>query len=230
MTFGRGIQLVGAAVLLSACAVPVAQQKSQLDATLAQLDQSASKFTSAQAKFHKELYTAVVHDTDQQDGITYASRKGGASEVGIKIEGNGARTVVYKNGTAKDYNPGLNCYNTYSAANSKGTIESLLTLAFGASGKELKAAWTITDVGPEALTVDGKSMKVEKLDLVPKDQALKNNVKHIELWTDLATAVSPKQIVYSPSGDTRTATYSNVRLNQTVDTKPFEIKGKPCGK
>ena len=229
MTFGRGFQLVGAVVLLSACGVPVAQQKSQPDATLDALDASSKKFTSAQASFHNDAYTAVVKDHDLQDGITYAVRKGG-SEVGIKIVGNGARTVLYKNGTAKDYNPGLNCYNTYSATNSKGTIESLLTRAFGASGKELKAAWTITDLGPETLTVDGKSLKVEKLDLVPKDQALKNNVKHIELWTDLATAVSPKQIVYSPSGDTRTATYSNVRLNQTVDTKPFEIKGKPCGK
>ena len=217
---------IAPALLLTAAAA--AQQPGNLDATLKALDQSSAHFTSAQASFHKDLYTALVKDHDLQDGITYTIRKGGASEVGIKIMGKGARTVEYKDGTAKDYNPGLKCYDSYSAAKSKGTIESLLALSFGASGKELAANWTISDLGSDSITTDGKPVKVEKLDLVPKDQGLRNNITHVQLWTDLGTAVSLKQIVYSPSGDTQTATYSNVRLNKEVDKGPFKIEGKPC--
>lgn len=205
-----------------------AQQPGQLPATLHALDESSAHFVSAQASFHKDLYTALVKDHDLQDGITFTVRKNGSSEVGIKITGKGARTVEYKDGTARDYNPGLKCYDSYSASKNKGTIESLLALSFGASGKELSANWTITDLGSDTITIDGKSTKVEKLDLVPKEQGLRNNITHVALWTDLSTAISLKQIVFSPSGDTQTATYSNIRLNKEVDKAPFKIEGKPC--
>ena len=205
-----------------------AQQPGNLQATLHALDESSARFQSAQAAFHKDLYTALVKDHDLQDGITFTIRKNGSSEVGIKITGKGARTVEYKDGTARDYNPGLKCYDSYSAAKNKGTIESLLALSFGASGKELAANWTITDLGPDTIITDGKTVKVEKLDLVPKEQGLRNNITHVALWTDLATAVSLKQVVYSPSGDTQTAIYSNVRLNKEVEKSPFKIEGKPC--
>jgi outer membrane lipoprotein-sorting protein len=217
---------IAAALLFASTAA--AQQPGNLQATLKSLDESSAHFTSAQASFHKDLYTALVKDHDLQEGITYALRKGGASEVGIKITGKGARTVDYKDGTARDYNPGLKCYDTYSAARSKGTIESLLALSFGASGKELANNWTVTDLGSDTITADGKPVKVEKLDLVPKEQGLRNNITHVALWTDLATAISLKQVVYAPTGDTQTATYSNIRLNKDVDRGPFKIEGKPC--
>ena len=221
---------IAAALLLASAAA--AQQPGNLQATLHALDESSAKFTSAQASFHKDLYTAAAQDHDLEEGITYAIRnKSGASEVGIKITGQGARTVVYKDGTALDYTPPpANCYNSYSAAKSKGTIESLLALSFGASGKELEANWTVTDLGSDTITTDGKPVKVEKLDLVPKDQGLRNNITKVTLWTDLATAISLKQIVYSPTNDTQTATYSNIRLNKVVDKAAFKIEGKPCGK
>lgn len=216
-------------ILFPLCVVASsAQQSGRVDATLKALDASSAKFVSAQASFKKDLFTKLVNDHDLQEGVTFAIRKNGNSEVGIKIDGKGARTLQYKDGTARDYNPALKCFDTYSATKSKGTIESLLALSFGASGKELAANWTITDLGPDTITSDGKPVKVEKLDLIPKEEGLRNNIKHVALWTDLTTAVSLQQIVYSPSGDTQTATYSNVRLNKEVDKSPFKIAGKPC--
>jgi len=77
--------------------------------------------------------------------------------------------------------------------------------------------------------VDGKPTQLEELDLVPIEQGLKNNISHIKLWMDLDKDYSPKLITFSPSGDTTTAIYSNIKLNAAkVETKPFEIKGKPC--
>lgn len=221
-----------ACALLSSGAL-FAQTTPQLQAMLAKLDAASAKFSNAQASFHNEDYTALVRDTSVQDGIIYTVRlKSGDSEVGIKVVGPGARIVQYKNGVVKDFNPGTACYNSVSAAKNHSTIESFLTLAFGTSGRELAKAWTITDLGPETLTDDGKPVKVEKLSLVSNDAGVRNSVDHIVLWTDLERGVSLKLIIYSSQkGDTHTATYSHIRLDaKKVDTKPFEFKDKPCGK
>jgi outer membrane lipoprotein-sorting protein len=228
MTLLGAIRVAGLVVLSAGVAQA---QKSALQATLDALDASSAKFQSAQATFHKDTYTAAVKDHDLQVGMTYAKRAKGDSEVGIKITGAGARTVLYKKGEAKDYSPGLNCYNAYSVTKSKSTIESLLALSFGASGKELVSNWTVTDLGPDTVESDGRTVKVEKLDLVPKVDGLKNNIKHIQLWTDVSRAVSLKQVVYTSStGDSQTATYADIQINKPVNAGPFEIKGKACSK
>jgi hypothetical protein len=225
----RLAQTLSIAAIFSACAVP-SQQKTPLQATLDALDLSSAKFTSAQASFHKDTFTYAVKDHSLSEGIEYAIHKGGSSDVGIKITGEGARTVVLKNGEAKVYNPVTNCFDSYSVAKNKGTIDSVLALSFGAGGKELASNWDITDNGSDKIDVDGKSVPVEKLDLVPKDQGLKNNITHVELWTDPTRAIALKQVIYFPNRDTQTAIYANIKLNGKVDTGPFEIKGKPCSK
>jgi hypothetical protein len=206
------------------------QPSGNLQATLRALDESSAKFVSAQANFKKEIFTKLVNDTEYQDGSTYVIHGKGGTELGIKVNGQGARTLIYKAGVARDYNPAIKCYDTYSEtdAKRKGTIESLLALSFGASGKELDSNWTVTDLGPDTITADGKAYKVEKLNLVPKDQGLRNNIKSVALWTDLSTAIALKQVVNFPTGDTQTAIYSNIRLNKDVDKSPFKIEGKPC--
>jgi outer membrane lipoprotein-sorting protein len=230
MTLARTTQLF-AVLILTASAAVAQKPAAGLQAALDKLDQSSATFVSAQASFKKDLYTAIVKDHELQEGITYAKRtKGAVDEVGIKINGDGARTVVYKNGEARDFTPGINCFNAYSAAKNKGTIDSLLAISFGASGKELSANWIVTDLGAGEADADGHKVAIEKLDLVPKEKGLKNNLKHIELWTDLATAISYKQIVFAPNGDITTVTLGNVLRNKTPDKAQFDIKAKACSK
>lgn len=210
-----------------------AQQKNTpLQATLAKLDDASAHFTSAQASFHKDLYNALVKETTPQDGTIYFIRnKSGATQMGAKIVGAGARTVEYKNGTLRDYNPGIKCFDTVAASGNKARTESFLTLGFGGSGRDLARVWVIEDLGPDTLIEDGKNVKVEKLDLVPKEQSVGSMVTHVTLWLDLERGVSLKEIFFSPSGDTQTALYSKIHLNEKkVDLKAFEIKGSPCGK
>jgi hypothetical protein len=229
VNIARTLQL--AALVLAAATPVVAQQSPELKATLAQLDVSAAKFTSGQAKLTYDDYTFFVKDHNLEQGITYAKK---GHEVGIKIEGHGARTILLKDGKARDYNPAADCYASYDISKGKGTIDSFLALSFGASGKDLDAAWVVTDLNSEMMdtVANGKpvTVKVEKLDLVPKDPGLKNNVAHITLWTDLSRAVALKYIYYAPNKDTKTAVYSEIKVNQPVDTKPFEFKGRPCNK
>ena len=193
-----------------------------LQATLAHLDAASAKFNSAEARVHRESYSALLRSVDtMQDGSLYVIRsKDGKSQMGIRTEGASARIVEYKNGVLKDFIPASKCYNTVS----KPGIDTYLSLGFGGSGKDLEKQWEISDLGPE--TMD--STKVEKLELVPRDPAVKANVTKVTLWLDLDKDVTVKQIFYAPTGDYNTATYTARKLNQKVDTKPYEIKGSAC--
>ena len=120
------------------------------------------------------------------------------------------KTVVYKDATLSYYDPSLDQLNVFSAGKNKAQIDSFLTLGFGGSGKDLKAAWQITDLGAE--TVDG--VATEKLDL-KSDQAKQSaKIDHITVWIDPARAVSLKQVFYYLSGDTRTSTFTHIKYNR----------------
>jgi len=213
-----------ALALLLAASPVIAQQDGQLKATLARLDEASTRFRSAEAKVHKSFYNSIVKaETDAQDGSIYFVReKSGTTEMGLVTTGKDARTVDYKDGRVRVYNPGIKCFDQVT----KPGIDTYLTLGFGGSGKDLEKVWEVTDLGSE--NMDGT--RVEKLDLIPREAAVKSNVTKFTIWVDLATGVSHKQVLLSPSKDLQTATYSDIRLNQKIDTKPFEIKGKPCGK
>ena len=198
------------------------QPSTQLQATLDKLDQASARFTSAQADFHKVFYNHFLKsDDDQQSGRIYFTREHNATQMGLLTTGPQGRTVEFKSGTLRVFNPGPGCFDTVI----KPGIETYLTLGFGGSGKDLAKAWNITDLGPETLD----NTKVEKLELVAKDPAVLANIKKFTLWIDLARGITLKQVLLNPSNDLQTATYTHIRLNEKVDTKPFTFKGKPCG-
>jgi hypothetical protein len=193
-----------------------------LQATLAKLDAASARFTNAEAKVHRDAYTKFVDEHAGSDGTMYLSRDAsGKVQFGLSISGKDARTIDYKGGTVRAFNPGIGCYDSVD----KAGIDTYVTLGFGGSGKDLAEKWNITDLGPD--TINGT--KVEKLDLVPKDADVKKNVSKVSLWVDTDRDVSLKQVFFMPNNDTNTATYTNIRLNQkAIGMKPYEIKGKPC--
>ena len=202
----------------------VAFGQGELKDTLAKLDASSLKFTSAEARVHRESYNSVVREVDDKsDGSIYFIReKSGSTQMGLKTEGKNARTVEYKNGTVRDYNPGIKCFDTVT----RPGIDTYLTLGFGGSGKELNKAWVVTDLGPG---MEG-GVKVEKLELVPRDAGVKANVSKVALWVDLDKDVSLKQVFYSPSGDYNTAVFSDIDTKKMPQVSKYAIGGKPCGK
>ena len=208
------------ATFVAAALLTPAPPPGDLQSTLAKLDAASAHFTSAEAHVHRDSYNALIKDIDdRQDGTLYVIRhKDGKSEMGMKTEGQNARTIAYKDGVVRDYIPGSNCFNTVN----KPGIDTYLSLGFGGSGKDLAANWNITDLGPDP------ALKAEKLDLVPKDSAVKANVTHVAIWIDLDQDVTRKLIFYSPTGDTNTATYSDIRPNKSINTSAYAIKGKPC--
>ncbi len=187
----------------------VASNAADLDRVLAQMDAASAKFQNAQADFVWDNYTKVVDDHEQQTGTIYFERVGGPTQMAALVQQPTKKTVVYKDGTLSYYDPSLDQLNVFSAGKNKAQYESFLTLGFGGSGKDLKAAWQINDLGSE--TIDG--VATEKLDLTSQQAKDSAKIDHITVWIDPARAVSLKQVFYYLSGDTRTSTFTHIKYN-----------------
>jgi outer membrane lipoprotein-sorting protein len=238
----RAVTVFLTAALLVTPAIARAQAKPSglPPAIREQMDAASARFTSAQADLKQELFTKVVHDTETQTGQIYFLRKGGSLQMGMKLLPPDAapgtppaQVFEFKDGKLQALNPGTSQVDEFSATGKNQALaQTIMTLGFGGSGADLEKAWNITDQGPDTLKDGSQSVPTEKLDLVSKDAGFRNNYySHITIWIDAARGVSLKQVSYQASGgtstgDTRTVYYSNIRLNQSVDTAPFAIKCK----
>ncbi len=219
---------LSAALLISPFA---ASAQSQLASVLSQMDAASAHFKNAQANVRYDNYTRVVNDHDIETGSIYIERTGSTEQMGAvfyntdpsgKPASTPARIVSFDGGTLRIFTIGTNQVDLFKAGANQARYDSFLTLGFGGSGKDLARAWDINDQGVE--TVDG--VKTEKLDLVSKDPSVKNMFTHITIWIDPARGVSLKQVFYAPNDDNRTATYSNIRLNSSINKKPYSISSK----
>jgi outer membrane lipoprotein-sorting protein len=209
----RSIARIRCASALVVVAIWVAfssAQTANLDRVLAQMDAASARFQNAQADFVWDNYTRVVDDHEQQSGTIYFDRSGGQTQMAALIQKPAKKVVVYKDSVLNYYDPSLDQLNVFSAGKNKAQYESFLTLGFGGSGKDLKAAWQIDDLGPD--TVDG--VATEKLDLKSGQARDSAHIEHIAIWVDPVRAVSLKQIFYYTSGDTRTSTFTHIKYNQ----------------
>ncbi|HEX3571417.1 MAG TPA: outer membrane lipoprotein-sorting protein [Acidobacteriaceae bacterium] len=206
----------------------LAADDAHLQQVLSQMDAASKTFKSAQADIKRVHLEKVVNDTSTENGTVYFMRTGSTTQFGGRFEPD-LKIVEYKNGTVRLYTAANNHIDQVSATGSnQGRVETFLTLGFGGSGADLAKAWDITAQGTEQISDGAKTVQVEKLDLVSKDPSVKNNYSHITIWVDPMRDVSLKQEFFDPGGNTDTATYSNVRLNQPIDLKPYTIacKGK----
>ena len=214
------IRCIASALLLSSAALAAAQPKpGHLDEVLRQMDSASQKFVSAEANFHWDLYEKVVQQvTTQQAGTIYFRRDDEKTVMGAKMASPSVKLIDYKDSVLRLFDVATDHLTTVHSKNNQ--MESFLTLGFGGSGRDLAKAWTISDLGME--TIDG--VETAKMDLVPKDPSVRTNISHVTIWVDPARDVSLKQIFYLTSEDYRTAVYTDIRYNQKVDEKPYQIK------
>jgi len=208
---------------LSAQSAPPAGN-ADLQKVIAELDVAAAKFSSAQADFTWDQFTAVVQEHETQTGTIYFERKKGVIRMAADLkQDNGKdapKTVVYDGAEVNFYEPTIKQLTTVKAGANRGQFESFLTLGFGGSGTDLEKNWKVSLLGIEPM--DGVS--VAKLDLVPKEQKVLEMFTHVTIWVEPSRGINHKQIFYQPSGDLRTTTYKNIRYNTPVPADVFQIK------
>jgi outer membrane lipoprotein-sorting protein len=198
-----------------------------LQKVITQLNTAAAKFSSAQADFVWDQYTAVVQEDDLQTGTIYFERKKGVTWMAAYIkQDNGKdvrKTVVYDGAEVDFYQPEIKQMTIVRAGANRSQFESFLTLGMGGSGADLEANWKVSLQGSE--TIDGVS--VAKLDLVPVQQKVLDTFTHVTIWVDPTRGINLKQIFYEASGDKRTVTYKNIRYNQPIADTIFHIETAP---
>lgn len=213
-----------AAVLALAAALSIPAHSQGLPEVLHQMDQASTRFRSAQADFRWDLYERVVRQTTTQNGSIYFIKSGSTTEMGAKIDPPYAKFLEYKNGTLRLFDPGADHLTVLRAGANQQQYESFLTLGFGGSGAALAKSWNITVEGKETLNDGSGPVETVKLDLVPKDAKVRENVAHITIWVDLKRGISLKQQFFLPSEDQKIATYTHIRYNQKVNTGSYAIK------
>lgn len=213
-----------AAVLAIAAALTLPIHAQTLPEVLHQMDAASQRFHSAQADFKWDLYERVVRQTTTQNGSIYFEKNGASTQMGAKIDPPYAKFLEYKNGILRLFDPGADHLTVLHAGANQDQYESFLTLGFGGSGTALSKSWTITLQGKETLNDGSGPVETTKLDLVPKDPKVAENVTHITIWVDLTRGVSLKQQFFLPSEDEKTATYTHIRYNQKINTSPYTIK------
>jgi outer membrane lipoprotein-sorting protein len=206
------------------CASAAAAQTLTLDDVYKQMNASAAKFQSVEADISVDLYTAVVQEHSTQTGTTAFQRVRGSIEMAMHLNAGSDQPetyILYKDGEADvlQLTAGQKTENILSAGANRGEFDSMLTTGFGASSKDLSANWEVTPEGMESVG----GVQCAKLDLVPKQQNVKNNFSHETVWIDLSHDVALKQVLYQPDGDTRTATYTNIRYNKPIAEKTFTL-------
>jgi outer membrane lipoprotein-sorting protein len=211
--------LLSSVALVTTPALPAQPKPGHLDGVLRQMDEASLKFQSAEADFRWDLYERVVKQTTTQTGTIYFKKAGTSTVMGAKIASPTTRFLEYRNGALRLFDPGTNHLTIITSKGNQAQMESFLTLGFGGSGTDLAKAWTISDLGDEV--VDG--VQTAKLDLVPKDPAVRNNCTHMTIWVDPLRGISLKQSFYMPSDDYRTAVYTNIKYNLKIDEKPYQI-------
>ena len=194
-----------------------------------QMDEASKKFKNVEVNVTTDNFTKSIKVHSRQTGPMYIERTGKSQTMGLlnyDIDDNGVTTksaskiVAFDGDTLQVYSPGVNQVDVFKAGANQAKYNAFLALSFGSSGTDLAAAWNITDQGPE--TIDG--VKTEKLDLVSKDDSVKQSFPHVTIWVDPTRAIALKQIFFSRNGDIRTTTYTNIKLNTKIDKKPYTIK------
>jgi outer membrane lipoprotein-sorting protein len=198
-----------------------------LQKVISQLNTAAAKFQSAQADFTWDQFTAVVQQSEVQSGTIYFEHKKATTRMAAYLkQQNGKdapKTVVYEGGEVQFYEPTIKQLTIMKAGTNRGQWESFLTLGFGGSGADLQANWKVSLQGTE--TING--VQVAKLDLVPIQQKVLEMFTHVTIWVDPVHGVSYKQVFYQPTGDMRTATYTNIRYNAPIAGDIFQLKTAP---
>jgi outer membrane lipoprotein-sorting protein len=214
----KKLVLVLFAAALLGIATPAHAASPDLGNILHQLDVASTGFHTAQAEFKWDQYTKVVDSTDTQTGTIYFQRGGTAIKMAAQVRQlNGQddpKTVVYDGVTLRLYQPRI-----------KGQYESFLTLGFGGSGKDLAANWEIKLIGMETIA----GTQVAHLELTSKQESVRNMFSSISIWVDPARGVSLKQIFTEPSGDSRTAYYTGIKMNASIEAKTFSLDAKALG-
>lgn len=198
------------AALLSASPVE------SLDQLLSRMDQNALTFKSMKAKLRHVSYVAVIKEDDVKTGTIGMKRSKREAMVLVEFTAPDPKSVAVAGTKVEVYLPNMKTVEEYDFGKS---VEKYMALGFGASGKELKADYSVRELGAE--TANGQ--KTLKLELIPKAREVAQQFPKVELWMSDSTAYPVQQKLYQTGGDYMLVTYSDVVINPSLPDSAFKL-------
>lgn len=200
-----------------------------LESVLKQLDMAAGDFRGLSADVERTKVTVVVNDRSTDKGTIRVK----GDKMFLQMNPPDARAILKTGDTLYVYTPGLKRVEEYNLGKNRALVDEFLLLGFGTQGRQLQQGYQVNLVGEPEL--DGK--KTVELELVPKEQSVKNQFSKIQIWFDETSWLPVQQQLFeSGSGDYSIVHYSNIVKNpptQDSQFKPHWPKGteviKPQG-
>jgi outer membrane lipoprotein-sorting protein len=185
-----------------------------LQATLARIDSAAAKYKGMKADFSRTMHLEVINQNDTETGSVVARRTNPKDlRMLILIGPPNPRKVLVGAAKAEIYYPKMNQVEEYELGKIGALKDQLLLLSFGATSKDLLAAYTVT--GGPAETVAGQ--KSTRLDLIPKNKQIFTAYPKIQVWISDETGMAVQQKLIEPTKDFNLAIYTNMALGNVTD-------------
>jgi len=191
-------------------------QEPSTETVLRDLDREAKELRTLTADIERTTVTAVVNDRSTETGKIFLRTDG---KMRIELTKPDERTILRNGDKVWHYLPKSKRVEEYDIGKYGALADALLTIGLGSSGSSLKKHYLVTSVG-EA-TVDER--KTVELELVPKDEKLRNQIDRIQLWVDTASWLAIQQKFFETgSGDYIIINYRNIVTNGKLPDNDFK--------
>ena len=186
-----------------------------LEAVLKKLDSESGSFRGLSADVERTKVTVVVNDRSTDKGTVVVK----GDKMLLQMQPPDARTVLKTGDALYVYTPGLKRVEEYNLGKNRALVDEFLLLGFGTPGQQLQQGYQVSLTGEP--TLDDK--KTVELELVPKEQSVKNQFSKIQIWFDENNWLPVQQQLYeSGSGDYSIVHYSNMMKNPAMQESQFK--------
>lgn len=198
----------------------VGLQAQTISAVLSRMDEAAPKFHGMSASVRMTTHTAIIDDTEVENGKLEMQRQKGQDVRAILnfSAEKDSRVIGFFGRTVRIYYPKLQSFQDYDLGKSTDVLNQFLLLGFGSSGKDLATSYDISSEGQERIG----NRETTKLVLIPKNKDVANRLSRVEIWVPNDAAYPIQQKFIEPSDNYRVVTYSSVDLNPSLGK--LEIK------
>lgn len=220
------IRLVSFAVFVCALGLAAAPVDPEL---LGRLDAGASRFQAMSALVTYLTHTEVIDENSTETGLVVMKKVAPGEVQGlINFTGPNKRSVTFEKRSVQIYYPKINTLQVYDLERHGEQLDKFLMIGFGTSGTELAKDYTMSVLGTETLkAIPG--MQAIHLELIPKASEARQYVKKVELWIpEHGDSPYPlREKIMEPSGDSRTMTYNDLKINPPLPPEALKLKLPP---
>ena len=195
---------------------------------LQRLDNAAAHFQSMTATVIYLTHTEVIDENSTETGIVLMKKVAPGEVQGlINFTAPNQRSVTFEKRGVQIYYPKIKTLQIYDLEDHGEQLDKFLMIGFGYSGSELAKDYTMTVLGTEAVKGTPEVQAIH-LELIPKSGEAREYVKKLELWIpDHGDPYPRREKITEPSGNSRTMTYSELKINPQLQPEALKPKLPP---